>query len=57
MPRNYHIAGYLLIFATAELLIDSPQRGQMAEFAGSIMFALNVIYPYNPEIFDPDKNL
>ena len=57
MPRNYHIAGYLLILATVELLIDSSKRGEMTELAGSIMFALNVIYPYNPEIFDPDKNL
>jgi hypothetical protein len=57
MPRNYHIAGYLLIVATVELLIDSSKRGEMTEFAGSIMFALNVIYPYNPEIFDPKKSL
>lgn len=57
MPRNYHIAGYLLILATVELLIDSSKRGEMTEFAGSIMFALNVIYPYNPEIFDPKKSL
>ena len=57
MPRNYHIAGYLLIVATVELLIDSSKRGEMTEFAGSIMFALNVIYPYNPEIFDPERTL
>ena len=57
MPRNYHIAGYLLIVATVELLVDSSKRGEMTEFAASIMFALNVIYPYNPEIFDPKKNL
>tara|TARA_B110000914_G_scaffold176850_1_gene158299 strand:- start:98 stop:556 length:459 start_codon:yes stop_codon:yes gene_type:complete len=57
MPRNYHIAGYLLIVATVELLIDSSKRGEMTEFAGSILFALNVIYPYNREIFDPKKTL
>lgn len=57
MPRNYHIAGYLLIVATVELLVDSSKRGEMTEFAASIMFSLNVIYPYNPEIFDPKKNL
>lgn len=55
MPRNYHIAGYLLVLAIVELLIDSSKRGEMTEFAGSIIFALNVIYPYNPEIFDPEK--
>ncbi len=57
MPRNYHIAGYLLILATVELLIDSGKRGEMTEFAGSIMFALNIAFPYNPEIFDRDKTL
>lgn len=57
MPRNYHIMGYLLIVATVELLIDSSKRGEMTEFAGSIMFALNVLYPYNPEIFDPEQSL
>jgi len=57
MPRNYHIIGYLFVVATVELLIDSGKRGEMTEFAGSIVFALNVIYPYNPEIFDPKKSL
>lgn len=57
MPRNYQIAGYLIIVAVVELLVDSSKRGEMTEFAGSIMFALNVIYPDNPEIFDPDKEL
>lgn len=57
MPRNYHILGYLFVVATVELLIDSGKRGEMTEFAGSIVFALNVIYPYNPEIFDPEKEL
>ncbi|MDA0272298.1 MAG: hypothetical protein O3C68_03485 [Proteobacteria bacterium] len=57
MPRNFHIIGYLLVVATVELLIDSSKRGEMTEFAGSIIFALNVIYPYNAEIFDPEKNL
>lgn len=53
MPRNYQIAGYLLVVAVVELLVDSSKRGEMTEFAGSIIFALNVIYPYNYELFDP----
>ena len=52
MPRNYQVIGYLAIVATVELLVDSSKRGEMTEFAGSIMFALNVVYPYNPRIFD-----
>lgn len=57
MPRNIHIVGYILVVAIVELLVDSSKRGEMTEFAASIVFALNVIYPYNPEIFDPDKPL
>ncbi len=57
MPRNYQIVGYLFVVATVELLVDSSKRGEMTEFAGSIVFALNVIYPYNPEIFNPEREL
>lgn len=53
MPRNYHIAGYLIIVAVVELLIDHSKRGEMTEFAASMMFALNVVFPYNEELFRP----
>jgi hypothetical protein len=55
MPRNYHIIGYLVIVAVVELLIDHSKRGEMTEFAGSIMFALNVVYPYNDTLFKPGQ--
>ncbi len=57
MPRNYHIIGYVSIVAVVELLIDSGKRGEMTEFAATIIFALNVTYPYNPEIFDPKQQV
>jgi len=57
MPRNYQIVGYLLVVATVEIFIDSSKRGEMTEFAGSIIFALNVIYPYNPQIFSAHYDL
>ncbi len=57
MPRNYQVVGYLAIVATVELLVDSSKRGEMTEFAGATMFALNIIYPYNPHIFDPNLEL
>ena len=53
MPENYQIAGYLLVVAVVELLVDSTKRGEMTEFAGSIIFALNVVYPHNRSIFRP----
>lgn len=51
MPKNYHIIGYLVIVAVVELLIDHSKRGEMTEFAGAIMFSLNVIFPDNAALF------
>jgi len=56
MPANYHIAGYLIVVACVELLIDSSKRGEMTEFAASIVFLLNVAYPYNRDIFRNDSD-
>lgn len=55
MPRNYHAIGYLVVLACVELLVDSSKRGEITEFAGSIIFLLNVAFPYNSEIFDIDN--
>ena len=55
MPENYHIAGYLIVLACVELLIDSSKRGEMTEFAASIIFLLNVAYPHNSEIFSVNQ--
>lgn len=57
MPRNYHIAGYLIVVAVVELLIDSSKRGEVTEFAASIIFLLNIVFPYNAHIYDPAKKL
>jgi hypothetical protein len=54
MPKNYQAIGYLIVVACVELLIDSSKRGEMTEFAGSIIFLLNVTFPDNQEIFDID---
>ena len=55
MPQNYHVIGYLAIVATVELLIDHSKRGEMTEFAGAMMFVLNVIYPDNDELFESSQ--
>ena len=55
MPQNYQVFGYLLIVAIVELLIDHSKRGEMIEFAGAMMFSLNVIYPDNAELFEPQR--
>ena len=56
MPQNYQVVGYLAVVAAVELLIDHSKRGEMTEFAGAIMFALNVIYPDNENRFRTDAD-
>ncbi len=51
MPRNYQIVAYVFVLAVAELVIDSPRRGEITEFGGSLIFLLNVAYPQNDAIF------
>ena len=57
MPKNYHIAGYLIVVAVVEILIDSSKRGEMTELAGSAIFLLNIAYPWNPHIYDAGRSL
>lgn len=42
---------YLVVVAFVETLIDSPKRGEMTEFAGSLVFLLNIAFPYNRAIY------
>lgn len=42
---------YLVVVAFVETLIDSPKRGEMTEFAGSLIFLLNIAFPYNRTIY------
>ena len=51
MPKNYQWISYLLLIAVVELLIDSSKRGEITEFAGSFIFMLNVVFPYNQHCF------
>ena len=42
---------YLIIVTVVETLIDSPKRGEITEFAGAIVFLLNIAFPYNRAIY------
>ncbi len=42
---------YLVVVAFVESLIDSPKRGEMTEFAGSLVFLLNIAFPYNRSLY------
>lgn len=52
MPQNIHIIGYLTVVAIVELLVDSSKRGEITEFAGSMVFLLNIWFPSNRHIYD-----
>lgn len=47
---------YIVVVAVVETLIDSPKRGEMTEFAGSIIFLLNIAFPYNRRIYGEGGN-
>ena len=51
MPQTYQALGYVFVVAVAELLIDSSKRGEITEFGGSLVFMLNVVFPYNAALF------
>ena len=53
IPTGVQVAAYLVVVAVVEGLVDSPKRGEMTEFAGAIVFMLNVIFPVNRQIYDP----
>jgi len=56
MPKNYQFISYLLLIVVTELLMDSSKRGEITEFAGSFIFMLNVVYPYNQHCFISDHH-
>ena len=53
MPTVYQVGAYLVVVGVVELLIDSSKRGEMTEFAGAIVFMLNVVFAANRHIYDP----
>lgn len=53
IPTAYQVVAYLAVVAVVELLIDSSKRGEMTEFAGAIVFLLNIVFAANRHIYDP----
>ena len=51
IAQNYQIAAYLILLIVVQVLMASSKKGEMLEFAGSILFLLNVVFPYNKENF------
>ena len=55
MPAIHHIVAYVMVVGVVELLINSSKRGEMTEFAGAIVFMLNVVFAANRHIYDPER--
>ena len=51
MPTVVQTVAYIVVVAVVEGLIDSPKRGEMTEFAGAIVFLLNIAFPYNRSLY------
>ncbi|MET0510001.1 MAG: hypothetical protein ABWZ78_17740 [Burkholderiaceae bacterium] len=51
IPTATQTIAYIVVVSVVESLIDSPKRGEMTEFAGAIVFLLNVALPLNRHIY------
>ncbi len=51
IAQNYQIVAYIVLLIVVQVIMVSSKKGEMLEFAGSIIFLLNVAFPYNRSIF------
>ncbi len=51
MPALHQVVAYILVVAVVESLVQTSRRGEMTEFAGAIVFMLNVVFPANRAIY------
>lgn len=51
IAQNYQVVAYIVLLLVVQVIMDSSKKGEMLEFAGSVIFLLNVVFPYNKSIF------
>jgi hypothetical protein len=51
----YQVVSYLIMLTVIQIIMDDSKRGELAEFAGSFLFFLNIAFPYNREIFQANS--
>jgi len=51
IAKPYQVIGYLTAIVLIQIIMTSSRRGELAEFAGSFLFLLNIAFPYNSELF------
>jgi hypothetical protein len=52
----YQVISYLIALTVIQIIMDDSKRGELAEFAGSFLFFLNIAFPYNRELFQANKD-
>lgn len=52
IAQNYQIAAYVILLILVQVIMASSKKGEMLEFAGSVIFLLNVAFPYNQSNFE-----
>ena len=56
IAKPYQVISYLAVLVLIQVIFDDSKKGELAEFAGSFLFFLNIAFPYNRELFQPDGN-
>lgn len=56
IAKPYQVISYLAALILIQVVLDDPKKGELAEFAGSFLFFLNIAFPYNRELFQPSRN-
>ena len=55
IPRIHHVIAYIVLVLIVQLLVASSKKGELRELGMLFIFFLNVVFPYNKEIFDSGK--
>lgn len=54
IAKPYQVISYLVVIVLVQIIMTSSRRGELAEFAGSFLFLLNIAFPYNRKLFDQE---
>jgi hypothetical protein len=56
VPRMRQFIACAVMAIIAQVLTDSTNKGELAEFGGSWIFLMILVYPINRAVFEPQKN-
>jgi len=55
IAKPYQVICYLAVIVLVQLVMTSSRRGELAEFAGSFLFLLNIAFPYNQKLYSSNR--